>query len=65
MRRPHAFMIGDKVLYFNVTLDHSHSGKFIPNGKDPLSFNKSYQMERTNCVHKRDNCYRPLLMEIC
>ena len=36
MRRPRAFMIGDKVLYFNVTLDHSHSGKFIPKWKGPF-----------------------------
>ena len=36
MRRPHAFMIDDKVLYFNVTLDHSHSGKFILKWKGPF-----------------------------
>ena len=33
--RPRAFMIGDNVLYFNVTLDHSHSGKFKPKWKGP------------------------------
>jgi hypothetical protein len=26
--RPNRFEVGTKVLYFNVTLDHSHSGKF-------------------------------------
>ena len=36
IRLPRAFMIGDKVLYFNVTLDHSHSGKFIPKWKGPF-----------------------------
>ena len=36
MRRPRAFMIGDKVLYFNVTLDHSHSEKFILKWKGPF-----------------------------
>jgi len=34
--RPRVFVIGDKVLYFNVTLDHSHSGKFIPKWKGPF-----------------------------
>jgi hypothetical protein len=34
--RPRAFLIGDRVLYFNVTLDHSHSGKFIPKWKGPF-----------------------------
>src|SRR5436190_3354715 len=34
--RPRAFVIGDNVLYFNVTLDHSHSGKFIPKWKGPF-----------------------------
>src|SRR4051794_8497807 len=36
IRLPRAFMIGNKVLYFNVTLDHSHSGKFIPKWKGPF-----------------------------
>src|SRR5436309_11335875 len=30
------FQIGDQVLYFNVTLDHSHSGKFNPKWKGPF-----------------------------
>ena len=36
IRRPRAFMISDKILYFNVTLDHSHSEKFIPKWKGPF-----------------------------
>ena len=36
IKRPHMFMIGDNVLYFNVTLDQSHSGKFIPKWKGPF-----------------------------
>ena len=31
----HGFQIRDKVLYFNVILDHSHSGKFNPKWKGP------------------------------
>ena len=34
--RSRTFAIGDEVLYFNVTLDHSHSGKFIPKWKGPF-----------------------------
>jgi hypothetical protein len=30
------FQVGDQVLYFNVTLDHSHSGKFNPKWKGPF-----------------------------
>ena len=30
------FQEGDQVLYFNVTLDHSHSGKFNPKWKGPF-----------------------------
>ena len=30
------FVVGDQVLYFNVTLDHSHSGKFNPKWKGPF-----------------------------
>ena len=36
IKRPYAFHIGDKVLYFNVVLDHSHSGKFKPKWKGPF-----------------------------
>jgi len=34
--QPRAFIIGDNILYFNVTLDHSHSGKFILKWKGPF-----------------------------
>ena len=34
------FHIRDKVLYFNVTLDHSHSGKFNPKWKGPFVINQ-------------------------
>jgi hypothetical protein len=34
--RPHGFNIGDKVLYFNMVLDQSHSGKFKPKWKGPF-----------------------------
>ena len=30
------FEVGNKVLYFNVTLDHSHSGKFNPKWRGPF-----------------------------
>ena len=30
LKRANQFKIGEKVLYFNVTLDQSHSGKFNP-----------------------------------
>src|SRR5256714_1495883 len=33
VKRQQIFQIGDKVLYFNVTLDHSHSRKFNPKWK--------------------------------
>jgi hypothetical protein len=36
IKRPHGFQVGDKVLYFNVVLDHSHSGKFKPKWKGPF-----------------------------
>jgi len=36
VKRQQIFQIGDKVLYFNVTLDHSHSGKFNPKWKGPF-----------------------------
>lgn len=36
IKRPHVFKNGDKVLYFNVTLDHSHSGKFKPKWRGPF-----------------------------
>ena len=36
MKQKQTFKIGDKVLYFNVTLDHSHSGKFNPKWKGPF-----------------------------
>ena len=36
VKRKQAFQIGDHVLYFNVTLDHSHSGKFNPKWKGPF-----------------------------
>ena len=35
LRTPHDFQIGDKVLYFKVTLDQSHSGKLNPKWKGP------------------------------
>jgi hypothetical protein len=35
-----SFDIGDKVLYFNVTLDQSHSGKFNPKWRGPFVINK-------------------------
>jgi hypothetical protein len=34
--RPNQFQIGDKVLYFNVILDQSHSEKFNPKWKGPF-----------------------------
>ena len=36
IKRPQRFNIGDKVLYFNVILDHSHSGKFKPKWRGPF-----------------------------
>ena len=33
-------MIGDNVLYFNITLDHSHSEKFILKWKGPFIIHK-------------------------
>ena len=36
IKQSKSFKIGDQVLYFNVTLDHSHSGKFIPKWKGPF-----------------------------
>ena len=30
LKRANQFKIGEKVLYFNVTLDQFHSGKFNP-----------------------------------
>ena len=36
VKRQQIFQIGDKVLYFNVTLDHSHSGKFNSKWKEPF-----------------------------
>ena len=46
------FKIGDKVLYFNVTLDHSHSGKFNPKWKGPFIIKQvlphgAYKLETT------------------
>jgi len=40
IRQAHTFKTGDKVLYFNVTLDHSHSGKFKPKWKGPFVINQ-------------------------
>ena len=36
IRSHQIFQVGDQVLYFNVTLDHSHSGKFNPKWKGPF-----------------------------
>jgi hypothetical protein len=36
VKRSNQFEIGTKVLYFNVTLDHSHSGKFNPKWRGPF-----------------------------
>lgn len=36
VKQSNQFEIGDKVLYFNVTLDHSHSGKFKPKWRGPF-----------------------------
>ena len=36
VKRKQLFKIGDYVLYFNVTLDQSHSGKFLPKWKGPF-----------------------------
>jgi transposase InsO family protein len=36
VKQKQTFQIGEKVLYFNVTLDQSHSGKFVPKWKGPL-----------------------------
>ena len=36
MEKSNQFRIGDKVLYFNVMLDHSHSGKFKPKWRGPF-----------------------------
>jgi len=36
IKRPYEFQVGDKVLYFNMVLDHSHSGKFKPKWKGPF-----------------------------
>src|SRR3954449_554438 len=35
LKKPCDFQIGDKVLYFKVALDQSHSGKFNPKWKEP------------------------------
>ena len=35
MKRTTQFQIGDKVLYFKVALDQSHSGKFNPKWSGP------------------------------
>ena len=35
IKRPYGFQVGNKVLYFNMVLDHSHSGKFKPKWKGP------------------------------
>jgi hypothetical protein len=35
LKKPCDFQIGDKVLYFKVALDQSHSGKFNPKWKGP------------------------------
>jgi Integrase zinc binding domain/Integrase core domain len=36
LKKSHQFETGDQVLYFNVTLDQSHSGKFNPKWKGPF-----------------------------
>jgi hypothetical protein len=36
IRSHQVFQVGDQVLYFNVILDHSHSGKFNPKWKGPF-----------------------------
>jgi hypothetical protein len=36
IKRSNQFEVGTKVLYFNVTLDHSHSGKFNPKWRGPF-----------------------------
>lgn len=36
MKKSNQFKVGTKVLYFNVTLDHSHSGKFNPKWRGPF-----------------------------
>ena len=36
VKRSNQFEVGTKVLYFNVTLDHSHSGKFSPKWRGPF-----------------------------
>ena len=36
LKKPIGFQIGDKVLYFNVSLDQSHSGKLNPKWKGPF-----------------------------
>src|SRR5687767_3623971 len=36
VKRSNQFEIGARVLYFNVTLDHSHSGKFNPKWRGPF-----------------------------
>ncbi len=35
IKKPHEFQISDKVLYFKVALDQSHSGKLNPKWKGP------------------------------
>ena len=35
IKKPHGFQISDKVLYFKVALDQSHSGKLNPKWKGP------------------------------
>src|SRR3954447_7084212 len=37
VKQKQTFQIGEKVLYFNVTLDQSHSGKFVPKWKGPFT----------------------------
>ena len=49
IRKPHGFQIGDKVLYFKVALDQSHSGKLNPKWKGPYYVhqvlpNESYKL---------------------
>src|SRR5204862_8218126 len=36
IKKSKPFEMGEKVLYFKVTLDHSHSGKFIPKWRVPF-----------------------------
>src|SRR3954449_3153480 len=64
LKRANQFKIGEKVLYFNVTLDQSHSGKFNPKWRGPFIINQVLPHGAYKLSTEQDNCYQLLLMEI-